>query len=85
MTFSVILSETANATLIKLNKDISNRIIKRLEQIRSDPYVYVKRLHGVELFSLRVGDYRVIMDIKNNKMVIFVITIGHRKAVYEEL
>jgi len=85
MTFSVVFSENARTTLRRLDKSTFNRITKRLEQISPDPYPYVKRLSGVDLFSLRVGDYRIIMDIKNNKMILFVVKIGHRKAVYEEL
>ncbi|MBR9681166.1 MAG: type II toxin-antitoxin system RelE/ParE family toxin [Candidatus Altiarchaeota archaeon] len=32
---------------------------------------------------IRVGDYRVIIQIENNKMVIFVIEVGHRKNIYK--
>ena len=34
------------------------------------------------LWSLRIGDYRAIYQIKNNELIILVIKIGHRKNVY---
>ncbi len=64
---------------------MASRIISRVESISEDPFTYVKRLHGVSLFSLRVGDYRVILDIENKKMVIFVVKLGHRSKIYEDL
>ena len=85
MTYKVILSQDAEKDLESLEKDVRNRIVLRLESIRENPQSYVKRLVGVPLYSLRVGDYRVIMDIKNKEIIIFVIKIGHRSKVYNNL
>lgn len=84
MSFKVIWSQKADTQIRKLSKDIRKRIYEKVESIRSDPYIYTKRLFGIELYSLRVGDYRVIMNIKRNVMAIFIVKIGHRKDVYEE-
>ncbi len=85
MTYKVILSQDAEKDLESLEKDVRNRIVLRLESIRENPQSYVKRLVGVPLYSLRVGDYRVIMDIKNKEIIIFVIKIGHRSKAYNNL
>jgi len=85
MPYEILYSNTGAEDLASLDKVMEERIKKKLESIRSNPYIYVKRLSGLELFSLRVGNYRVIMDIKNNKMIIFVVKIGHRKGVYGDL
>ena len=82
MPYEIIYSDRAADDLASLYATTAKRIKKRLDAVKSDPHIYVKRLGGVKLFSLRVGDYRVIMDIKNNKMIIFVVTIGHRREVY---
>ncbi len=50
-----------------------------------DPFQYVKKLTDTTLFSLRVGDYRIILDIKRKKMIIFVLRVGHRRNTYKEL
>ena len=85
MTYKVIWSERAGTDLQELDKKISARIIAKLEHIKEQPFSYIKHLVGVPLYSLRVEDYRIIMDIKNNQMLIFVVKIGHRKGVYKEL
>ncbi len=85
MPYEILYSDTGAEDLASLDVMMQKRAKKKLEAIRSNPYIYVKRLSGVDLFSLRVGDYRILMDIKNNKMIIFVVKIGHRKGVYGEL
>ena len=85
MIHQVIWSEKARKDLQELDKKISDRITTKVESIKGQPFSYAKHLVGVPLYSLRVGDYRVIMDIKNNQMLIFVVKIGRRKSVYKEL
>lgn len=85
MTYKVILSQDAEKELESLEKNVQNRIVSKLESIRENPLGYVKRLVGVPLYSLRVGDYRIIMDIKNKEIIIFVIKIGHRNKIYNGL
>lgn len=71
MSYEILYSDRAAEDLTNIEATIAKRIKKKLEVVRSNPYIYAKRLSGVELFSLKVGDYRIIMDIKNNKMIIF--------------
>ena len=85
MNYEVIWSEKAKKNLKALGGDISNRIISKVESIKDNPFLFVKHLQGVALYSLRIGDYRIIMDIENQKMVIFVVKIGHRGEVYDDL
>ena len=81
--FSVEFSKTAEKQLYKLEKNIQVRIISTLERIRIRPYPHVKKLVGSPYFRLRVGDYRLILDIQPDKLIIFVIEIGHRKGIYK--
>ena len=37
----------------------------------------------LESGEYRVGDYRLICDIQDNKVIIYVLTVGHRKEVYK--
>ncbi len=85
MIYQVIWSEKAKKDLQELDKKISNRIISKVEYIKEQPFSYIKHLINIPLYSLRVGNYRVILDIKNKQMMIFVVKIGHRKNIYKEL
>jgi len=80
--YSLVYSATALKHLKKLDKEIQIRIISTLERIRVRPYPHVKKLVESPYFRLRVGDYRVILDIKENKLLIFIIEVGHRKKVF---
>lgn len=81
--YEILLSETALKQLKKLEKDIQERIISTLERIRIRPEAYITKLVGDPGYKLRAGDYRIILDVDKNKLLILVIKIGHRKRVYK--
>jgi mRNA interferase RelE/StbE len=81
--FEIEFSKTTEKQLHKLEKEVQRRIIKALERCRINPYPHVKKLVGCPYFRLRVQDYRCILDIRKNKMIIFVIEVGHWKNVYK--
>lgn len=81
--YDIEFSKTAEKQFYKLEKNTQIRIISILERIRVRPYPYVKKLIGSPYFRLRAGDYRVILDIKEDKLLILVIEIGHRKQIYK--
>jgi mRNA interferase RelE/StbE len=84
MPYEVRFTDTACEDLEKLDKSISKRIIDKLEIVANDPFSFVKKLKGCDFYRLRVGDYRVIMSIENQKMVIFIIEVGHRSSIYRK-
>jgi len=54
-----------------------------LERIRVRPYEFIRKLTGFPYYRFRVGDYRLILDIKNELLIIMVIEIAHRRNVYK--
>lgn len=85
MTFEVRWTESSFKKLERLDKRTQERIIERLDEAAADPFVVAKRLSGVNLYSIRVGDYRVIASIERRKMVILVVEVGHRSKVYKKI
>jgi len=83
--YEIIFSNKARKQLLKLEKNIQKRIITALERIRIRPESYITKLIGDPGYKLRVGDYRVIMDINNNNLLILIIMVGHRKEIYKRL
>ena len=81
--YQVEFSKFAESQLNKLEQNIQERIIEVLERIKVRPYHFVHRLVGNPYYRLRVGDYRAILDIKQDKTIIFVIELGHRKKIYK--
>jgi mRNA interferase RelE/StbE len=59
------------------------RIVKRLQELANDPRPNgYKKLKGRGGYRIRIGDYRIIYEIEDNKLVVLVIDIGHRKDIY---
>ena len=83
--YELIYSDKILRQLKKLDILISDRILKTLERIKIRPHYYVKSLSGSPRFRLRVGEYRIILDIQNKKLIILVLELGHRKNIYKNL
>ena len=88
LVWKIEVSESAKKELKKIDKSVSKKIIKWLqERISSgvNPRLWGIQLKGDELGDMwryRVGDYRILCLIKDNIVTIEVISIGHRKEVY---
>ena len=81
-------SEAAKKTFSKLDKSVQRRIKNYLDDIvqLENPRSRGKALVGnlVNLWRYRVGDYRITCDIQDEKILITILRIGHRKDVYDE-
>ena len=84
MTYDLLFSDLAMKQLLKLEKETRERIIAPLERIRIRAEVYVRKLVGDEGYRLRVGNYRIIVDLDKEKFIILVLRMGHRRNVYEQ-
>jgi len=82
MTYQVLWSETAARELAKLDRSVARRILDRIDALREAPKRGLRRLVGVPYYRLRVGDYRVIVDLVEDKLLILVLKVGHRKSIY---
>jgi mRNA interferase RelE/StbE len=82
--YEISFTNTAEKQLLKLEKSTQVRIISTLERLKIRPYSFVKKLVGLPYFRLRIGDYRAILDIQDNKLIILVLEVGHRKNIYKK-
>ena len=88
MAYSVELSEAADRELGKLDAQHRKRILKFLhERVAKldDPRSVGEALHGShlgEFWKYRVGDYRLIAKIEDERLLVLVLRVGHRKEIY---
>ena len=77
------LTKWALKDLDKIDADIKIRIAGRLKDLTIDPFMSSKKLSSsiIGTYRFRVGNYRVIFDIDDDKIV--VLRIGHRKDIYK--
>ena len=82
--YRIFFWKKAEADFLKLPKEIQERIAGKLNICQANPFHYFTRLKGRSDYKLRVGDYRISADIKQNERVIEVTKIGHRRNFYAE-
>ncbi|WP_320200856.1 type II toxin-antitoxin system RelE family toxin [Agrobacterium sp. rho-13.3] len=88
MNWTIEYNSDVQKILRKIDPQTRNRIRSYLhERIAKldDPRQIGSALQGSELgnyWRYRVGDYRILCDIQDNKLVVLVIEIGHRREVY---
>lgn len=82
--YSVIYDDVALQDLGKLEKKIRKRIFEKIHSTKENPFHYFEKLTARNEYKLRVGDYRVIVDIDEKTKRILVLFVDHRKNVYKK-
>lgn len=75
---------SAYKELQKLPRQMITRIIAAVTDLSNDPYPSgVKKLIGSERsYRIHIGDYRVVYEIIENKLILEIVRVRHRKDVY---
>ena len=84
MTYAVFLHPKAAKELQTLDETEKTRITERLKELKNEPEKIGKRLKQSNYWSLRIGEYRAIYEIDNEKKQVIVLFVGHRKNVYDD-
>ena len=60
------------------------KILKKIEELAINPHpIGSIRLSGDEKFRIRHGNYRILYRIEDDKLVVVIVKVGHRKDVYK--
>lgn len=88
MVYKVILSEKAKKSIKKLDRQVQKKILDYIDE-KICKNIHHKRL-GIKLsyektglWRYRVGDYRIICEIDDEKITVLVIDVGHRREIYK--
>lgn len=84
--YEVEFTTAASKQFRKLDKQPQARIKQAVEELKNNPrHPGVIKLTGRDAYRVRVGDYRVIFEIEDGKLLITVLRIGSRRDIYESL
>lgn len=83
MTWQVIWSEKSLKQLEKIDTKNAQKIYDSVLNCIEDPFRAVIRLTNSPFYRLRVGNHRVILDLQQGKMIIFVMETDLRKRIYK--
>lgn len=85
MAYQIVFTKQATKTLQKMPVPITKTIRQKIELIAENPFLShpnVTKLQNREGYRLRVGDWRIIYEVQQDKVLIIVLKIGLRKEVY---
>lgn len=87
MPYEIVVAPKAKRDLAALPRNALSKIDSHILSLPSNPRpVGSKKLKGLEnVFRIRVGDYRIIYEIQDKRLVLLVIRVGHRKDIYKGL
>jgi mRNA interferase RelE/StbE len=85
VTYTVALSPAAARQLRKFDPHARRRIQAAIELLAADPRppAAVQLVGGAGEWRVRTGPYRIIYDIEDDRLLVLVLTVGHRRDVYE--
>ena len=82
--YRIVLSKRAQKQLDKLSDNIAEPIIAAIGGLQQTPRpIGYKKLKGRDAYRIRTGNYRIIYEIYDKELIVDIITLGHRKEVYE--
>ncbi|OGU58935.1 MAG: hypothetical protein A2X64_02815 [Ignavibacteria bacterium GWF2_33_9] len=81
--YKVLLTKRSLKDIENLSNEIKSRIYRKLKEYSVNPFEHCTKLIEPKIgtFRFRIGDYRVIFDVDEDKIVI--LRIGHRKEIYK--
>jgi mRNA interferase RelE/StbE len=86
MPYHVTVLPAADKAIARLPKHVRRRIAERLASLAADPRpVGSVKLSGHESYRIRVGDYRIVYTIEDDRLIVLVIEVGHRREVYRRM
>lgn len=84
--YTVEIRPKARAYLTRLHRSTRARIEERIDELAEEPFAHSKPLQGQQdLRSSRVGDYRLILEVEEVRLLVLILKIAPRGEVYRRL
>ena len=83
--YEVKFSKKAEKSYEKLTNEVKLRIDQKLAYLRATPRgTDTKKLVGEQnVYRTRVGSYRIVYEIEDNKLLVWILDVDHRSSVYK--
>lgn len=84
MRYDIIIKPAAEKSMDRIPKSDRSRIADALEGLRNNPRPpgVLKMSGGENLWRIRIGDFRVVYEIHDDRLIVLVLRVAHRKDVY---
>jgi len=83
LTYTLFIERRAQRSLSRIAAQERERISGAIRRLADEPRPHgVKKLSGRNVWRIRVGEYRVLYEIHDARLLILVVDIGHRREIY---
>ena len=87
-TYTIEFVKSARKEFERLPAKIRAKTAEALNLLALNPYselLKIKKMKGApDLYRIRLGEYRVLYELRNERLVVVVIKLGHRREVYRK-
>jgi mRNA interferase RelE/StbE len=85
--YSVEFVASARHQLAKLPRSVQHRVTRAIDNLAGTPRPHGAKLlsGGNEIWRIRVGDYRVLYTVEDDRLVVLVIRVAHRREAYRAM
>ncbi|TAN71264.1 MAG: type II toxin-antitoxin system RelE/ParE family toxin [Methylobacter sp.] len=82
--YSIEFKKSAKKSLLDLPKPVIQSVSQLIDSLSENPYPDgCKKLFGFEnSYRVRKGDYRIVYSVFNDRLIIQILKVGHRKDIY---
>ncbi len=84
--FKIFFKKSVEKDFKGIPKNYLVKILEKIERLKENPRPEgSEKLTGKELYRIRQGIYRVVYSIQDTELTIWVVKVGHRKAIYRKI
>ena len=83
MTFDVGWHSNSRKFLRKLPPDIAKRIVKKIKELKENPFCYLGHYEG-DGYKFRIGDYRALIDVDTENKILMIRVLDKRGRIYKK-
>lgn len=81
--YAVEITRRAQKDIKKLDRQVQRRVLDAIDTLRREPRPRgVKPLKESPFYRVRVGDYRIIYNVEEDRLLVLVIRVRHRREAY---
>lgn len=83
--YAVVTTKTFARALLRLPANWQKRILMKVKEVAADPYARnnnVTRLQGRDGYRLKIGNWRVIYELHDDRLELWVLDVGARGGIY---
>ena len=81
--YELVVRPSVSKDTEKISSEDLKKILQKMRALCDDPRPLGSvKLSGMEYYRIRQGDYRIIYEIEDNRLIVVVIKVGHRRGIY---